>query len=152
MALSEYVIPGMFIRDHIVTVPLDWSKPDGETIEVFAREVCDPTKRNATLPLLAFLQGGPGGKSPRPANGGPPWLAEALKSHRVILVDQRGTGRSSRIESATMARFGDDGAKAADYLALLPCGQHRCGLRAHSQNVVWRKKNGRRLARAMVAS
>lgn len=117
MALSEYVIPGMFIRDHIVTVPLDWSKPNGETIEVFAREVCDPTKRNATLPLLAFLQGGPGGKSPRPANGGPSWLAEALKSHRVILVDQRGTGRSSRIESATMARFGDDGAKAADYLA-----------------------------------
>lgn len=117
MALSEYVIPGMFIRDHIVTVPLDWSKPDGETIEVFAREVCDPTKRNDTLPLLAFLQGGPGGKSPRPANGGPSWLAEALKTHRVILVDQRGTGRSSRIESATMARFGEDGEKAADYLA-----------------------------------
>jgi pimeloyl-ACP methyl ester carboxylesterase len=117
MALSEYVIPGMFIRDHLVTVPLDWSKPDGETIEVFAREVCDPTKRSATLPLLAFLQGGPGGKSPRPANGGPSWLAEALKSHRVILVDQRGTGRSSRIESATMARFADDGAKAGDYLA-----------------------------------
>ncbi|MBY5838996.1 hypothetical protein J3P71_35095 (plasmid) [Rhizobium leguminosarum] len=26
----------------------------------------------------------------------PPWLAEALKTHRVILIDQRGTGRSSR--------------------------------------------------------
>nr|WP_276314937.1 alpha/beta fold hydrolase [Rhizobium changzhiense] len=67
--------------------------------------------------MLAFLQGGPGGKSPRPSNGGPPWLAEALKTHRVILIDQRGTGRSSRIESATMERFAD-GRAAADYLTL----------------------------------
>ncbi|MGO8657808.1 proline iminopeptidase, partial [Rhizobium ruizarguesonis] len=87
----------MLIRDHMVDVPLDWSTPEGETIRVFAREVCDPARRRETLPLLAFLQGGPGGKSPRPSNGGPPWLAEALKTHRVILIDQRGTGRSSRI-------------------------------------------------------
>ncbi|MGO8371195.1 alpha/beta fold hydrolase [Rhizobium ruizarguesonis] len=113
----EYTIPGMLIRDHMVDVPLDWSKPEGETIRVFAREVCDPARRRETLPLLAFLQGGPGGKSPRPSNGGPPWLAEALKTHRVILIDQRGTGRSSRIESATMEHFAD-GRAAADYLSL----------------------------------
>ncbi|WP_373288663.1 alpha/beta fold hydrolase [Brucella endophytica] len=115
--LSEYTIPGMFIRDYTVTVPLDWGKLDGETIEVFAREVCDPVKRRDKLPLLVFLQGGPGGKSPRPANGGPSWLKEALKTHRVVLLDQRGTGRSTRIETATMERFGSDGAAAADYLA-----------------------------------
>ncbi|WP_410171175.1 alpha/beta fold hydrolase [Brucella intermedia] len=107
----------MFIRDHLVPVPLDWAKPDGETIGVFAREVCDPVRKDEKLPLLAFLQGGPGGKSPRPANGGPPWLKEALKTHRVVLLDQRGTGRSSRVESVTMERFGDDGKAAADYLA-----------------------------------
>ncbi|MFB9948609.1 alpha/beta fold hydrolase [Rhizobium puerariae] len=107
----------MFIRDHLAPVPLDWTKPDGGTIEVFAREVCDPVRKDEKLPLLAFLQGGPGGKSPRPANGGPSWLAEAIKTHRVVLLDQRGTGRSSRIESATMERFGSDGQAAADYLA-----------------------------------
>ncbi|ATN37521.1 proline iminopeptidase (plasmid) [Rhizobium sp. ACO-34A] len=117
MAVSEYIIPGMFIRDHLVSVPLDWAKPDGEAIEVFAREVCDPVRRHEKLPLLAFLQGGPGGKSPRPANGGPSWLAEAIKTHRVVLLDQRGTGRSSRVESATMERFGSDGQAAGDYLA-----------------------------------
>ncbi|WP_097136561.1 alpha/beta fold hydrolase [Rhizobium subbaraonis] len=105
----------MFIRDHLVTVPLDWSDPGGATIEVFAREVCDPTKAGETLPLLLFLQGGPGGKSPRPAGGGPGWLAHALKTHRVVLIDQRGTGRSTRIESATMAGF-ESGMDAADYL------------------------------------
>lgn len=117
MVVSEYIIPGMFIRDHLVPVPLDRAKPDGETIEVFAREVCDPVRKDEKLPLLAFLQGGPGGKSPRPANGGPSWLVEAIKTHRVVLLDQRGTGRSSRIESATMERFGSDGQAAADYLA-----------------------------------
>lgn len=115
MAIREYTIPGMFIRDHLVPVPLDWSMPDGATIDIFAREICDPARRRDELPMLAFLQGGPGGKSPRPANGGPSWLAEALKTHRVILIDQRGTGRSSRIESATMASF-DTGEAAASYL------------------------------------
>jgi proline iminopeptidase len=115
MIVSEYTIPGMWIRDHLVTCPLDWSRQDGPTLEIFAREVCDPRRRDEALPLLAFLQGGPGGKSPRPVGGGPSWLAHALKTHRVILIDQRGTGRSSRIESATLSRF-QSGAEAADHL------------------------------------
>jgi pimeloyl-ACP methyl ester carboxylesterase len=78
--------------------------------------VVDPTKRHDDLPLLVFLQGGPGGKSPRPTKGSPSWLAEALKTHRVILPDQRGTGRSTRIEAATMAAVRRCGEAAADYL------------------------------------
>lgn len=115
MTVSEYIIPGLLVRDRLVPVPLDWSRPEGEEIEVFVREVCDPVRRSE-LPLLAFLQGGPGGKSPRPVNGGPPWLWEAIRTHRVILIDQRGTGRSTRIEAATMERFAADGEAAADYL------------------------------------
>lgn len=116
MITSEYTIPGMHIRDHVVDVPLDWKTPDGATIKVFAREVCDPVRRREELPFLLFLQGGPGGKSPRPANGGPSWLGEAIKTHRVLLLDQRGTGRSSRIEGSSMARF-KDGAEAARHLS-----------------------------------
>lgn len=114
--IAEYTIPGMHVRDHVVTVPLDWSKPSGATIEVFAREVVDPTKKHEDLPLLCFLQGGPGGKSPRPGRGSPPWLAEALKTHRVVLPDQRGTGRSTPVDAATISGF-DNGEAAADYLA-----------------------------------
>ena len=36
MTLSEYLIPTMLVIDHMVSVPLDWSKPDGGTMEVFA--------------------------------------------------------------------------------------------------------------------
>ncbi|WP_055045908.1 alpha/beta fold hydrolase [Devosia sp. A16] len=116
MPVAEYTIPGMLIRDHLLPVPLDWQKPEGRSIELFVREVVDPTRRHDDLPLLVFLQGGPGGKSPRPTRGSPAWLAEALKTHRVILPDQRGTGRSTRIEAATMAGFAD-GEAAADYLS-----------------------------------
>lgn len=109
--MREYTIPGLHIREHTVTVPLDWSEPDGETITVFARELVAPERRNDDLPLLVFLQGGPGGKSPRPltADG---WIGSALKSHRVVLLDQRGTGRSSRVTGQVIGRFGaEDGAR-----------------------------------------
>jgi len=115
MIVSEYTIPGLYVRDHVVTVPLDWSKPDDRTIEVFAREVVDPARKDEKLPLLCFLQGGPGGKSPRPTKSSPPWLAKALKTHRILLPDQRGTGRSTPVDAATIAGF--DGEAGADYLA-----------------------------------
>ncbi|MFS8049874.1 alpha/beta fold hydrolase [Rhizobium sp. BR 314] len=115
MIVSEYTIPGMHIRDHVLTVPLDWSDPSGKTIEFFAREVVDPVRKAETLPVLCFLQGGPGGKSPRPTRGGPSWLAEALKTHRVILPDQRGTGRSTPVDTATIGQL--DGEAGANFLA-----------------------------------
>lgn len=117
MITSEYTIPGMHIRDHLIDVPLDWfGGADGPTIKLFAREVVSPTKKNEDLPLLVFLQGGPGGKSPRPTSTGPGWLVEALKSYRVILPDQRGTGRSTPVDAKTMAQF-SIGEAAGNFLA-----------------------------------
>ena len=110
----EYTIRGMHITDHTVTVPLNWADAgDGRTIEVFAREVVDPTRHREDLPILVFLQGGPGGKSPRPMPGDG-WVAEALKTHRVLLVDQRGTGRSSRVQGSAIAAMAT--ADAVEYL------------------------------------
>jgi pimeloyl-ACP methyl ester carboxylesterase len=78
-------------------VPLDHADPDGERIAVFAREVADPDGRDR--PFLVYLQGGPGFEAPRPTRhpSSPGWLDRALKDFRVLMLDQRGTGRSSPV-------------------------------------------------------
>ncbi|SBS38365.1 Proline iminopeptidase [Marinomonas spartinae] len=107
MQTHQYHMKGMLITDYQLAVPLDWHAPDkAPTITLFAREVVASTQaNNEALPLLLFLQGGPGGKSPRPMPDSLPWLIEALKTYRVILLDQRGTGRSSRIDRHLISRM-----------------------------------------------
>lgn len=54
---------------------------------------------DADAPALLFLQGGPGSPAPRERFA---WIAEALRrGYRVVLLDQRGTGRSTRVDAAT---------------------------------------------------
>jgi pimeloyl-ACP methyl ester carboxylesterase len=97
------------------TVPLDHARPDGEQIEVFGREVVGAAVSARRLPWLVFLQGGPGMGAQRPA-GREAWLDRALRDFRVLLLDQRGTGRSTRASRQTLARFPTALAQA-DYLA-----------------------------------
>jgi pimeloyl-ACP methyl ester carboxylesterase len=108
-------LPGYVAREHVVTVPLDHSAPDGATIDVFARELVDPGKQEDDLPYLLFLQGGPGGKSPRPLDRSA-WIDVALRTHRVVLLDQRGTGRSTPITAAITRKR--SALQVADYLSL----------------------------------
>lgn len=107
--------PAYTTVDHLFTVPLDHSAPTGEHIQVFAREVVDPVRADERLPWLLYLQGGPGGKSPRPSAGSPGWLDQALQTHRVLLLDQRGTGRSTPVTARAAARFASP-AQLAAYL------------------------------------
>ncbi|GAA0595226.1 alpha/beta fold hydrolase [Streptomyces crystallinus] len=105
--------PAYTTVDHVFTVPLDHADPHGPTLQVFAREVVDRSRAGERLPWLLYLQGGPGGKSPRPSTGSPGWLEHALKTHRVLLLDQRGTGRSTPVTGRTAARFASPAAFAA---------------------------------------
>jgi pimeloyl-ACP methyl ester carboxylesterase len=111
--VTSFRQPGTVLTDHVFAVPLDHSRPDGEQIEVYGREVVAVDKADAELPWLLFLQGGPGFGAPRPA-GRESWLDRALNDYRVLLLDQRGTGRSSPVNRQTLARF--DPKAQADYL------------------------------------
>jgi pimeloyl-ACP methyl ester carboxylesterase len=106
---------GIVLTDHQLSVPLDHSRPDGEQITIFAREVTAAGKSAAGLPWLVFLQGGPGYRAPRPA-GREAWLDRALSDYRVLLLDQRGTGRSTPANRQTLGRLHDPQAQAT-YLA-----------------------------------
>ena len=103
--MTSFRHPGTVLTDRFFGVPLDHQRPDGEQIEVFAREVAAADKAGADLPWLLFLQGGPGSGAPRP-EGRESWLDRALNDYRVLLLDQRGTGRSSPVNRRTLARLG----------------------------------------------
>ncbi|MFI6263369.1 alpha/beta fold hydrolase [Micromonospora sp. NPDC051006] len=113
--MPTYRHPGTVITDHSFPVPLDHADPTGERIEVYAREVVAAGRERDSLPWLLFLQGGPGGRSPRPV-GRDSWLDRALDDYRVLLLDQRGTGRSTPADRHTLPLRGDAAAQA-DYLA-----------------------------------
>jgi pimeloyl-ACP methyl ester carboxylesterase len=115
LIVVSYRQPGVVLTDHVFGVPLDHARPDGAQIEVFAREVVARASASADLPWLVFLQGGPGFGAPRPI-GRDSWLDRALRDYRVLLLDQRGTGRSTPATRQTLARL-PTAAAQADYLA-----------------------------------
>ena len=141
--LASYYLPGLAVEDHAIDVPLDWrglepavlaANPDAlpqgpeaaaradlvgsgapETLRLFYRVLTSP--ENAArddLPLIVYLQGGPGGQGPRPTSPeSDGWIAEAVKRFRVVLPDQRGTGRSSRVSRHMTERIAGAPAQAA---------------------------------------
>jgi pimeloyl-ACP methyl ester carboxylesterase len=112
--IAAHRLPGMTLTGHMFTVPLDHARTDGKTIQVFAREVAPAGKEAPDLPWLVFFQGGPGFASPRPATESG-WIKRALKDYRVLLLDQRGTGRSTPVTLESLGQFHSAEAMA-DYL------------------------------------
>ncbi len=92
-----YRVPGAILTERDHTVPLDHSDPEGPHITVFTREVAAPD--GTDRPYLVFLQGGPGFEATRPTSPPTGWMKRALRDYRVLLLDQRGTGRSTPVGS-----------------------------------------------------
>ncbi|MDO4820669.1 MAG: alpha/beta fold hydrolase [Rothia sp. (in: high G+C Gram-positive bacteria)] len=119
---ATHTIDSLKLVDHWFTVPLTHgliygkgeaaaldSRFASQTITVFAREVIDTSDALTTpvdeRPYMVYLQGGPGGKSPRPISEGG-WVHELAKTHRLILLDQRGTGNSTPLSARVITAQG----------------------------------------------
>src|SRR3982751_2698206 len=100
---TTYRTRGLVLTEHHFEVPVEHDRPDGSRITVFAREVAAPD--GLDKPYLLYLQGGPGCEAPRPTRhpSGPAWLDRALQDFRVLMLDPRGTGRSSPLGATATA-------------------------------------------------
>jgi pimeloyl-ACP methyl ester carboxylesterase len=92
---ETYRAPGLVMTEREHAVPLDHAQPGGPSITVFTREVAAPD--GLERPYLLFLQGGPGFEAARPEAEPGGWMKRALADYRLLLIDQRGTGRSTPV-------------------------------------------------------
>ena len=105
--MEKWKIDGFEIIDRTLSLPWDHANPNGPlgNLDVFAREIIPEGGEN--FPHLAFFQGGPGGACPQPLDPSAGWLGRLLKEYRVVLIEQRGVRRSTRMDAQTLTAFGD---------------------------------------------
>jgi len=106
-----YRAPGVILTEREHLVPLEHGTTVGPNITVFTRQVAAPGGEKR--PYLLFLQGGPGFEAARPTSPPTGWMKRALQDYRVLLLDQRGTGRSTPVGSEIP---GASPQEQADYL------------------------------------
>jgi pimeloyl-ACP methyl ester carboxylesterase len=110
MTEYTYKVPGAVLIEREHAVPLDHAKPDGPKITVFSRELAAPD--GGDRPYLIFQQGGPGHEATRPTAPPSGWQKRAIADYRVLLIDQRGVGRSTPVADIP----GDTSEAQAEYL------------------------------------
>jgi pimeloyl-ACP methyl ester carboxylesterase len=106
---TTYRVPGAVLTEREHSIPLDHARPDGPQITVFTREVAAPDGGNR--PYLVFLQGGPGIEATRPTSPPSGWMKRAMEDYRVLLLDQRGTGRSTPVGPELPGRTAEERAR-----------------------------------------
>jgi pimeloyl-ACP methyl ester carboxylesterase len=106
---TTYRVPGAVLTEREHSIPLDHGRPDGPRLTVFTREVAAPD--GAKRPYLLFLQGGPGIEATRPTSPPSGWMKRAIEDYRVLLLDQRGTGRSTPVGPELPGRTSEEQAR-----------------------------------------
>lgn len=77
-------------------VPLDWSDPDGPTIELFVKRV--PARESPARGQLWLLQGGPGGTAYGLEGVYSEAYRDAAPDLDIYFIEHRGTGEATKLE------------------------------------------------------
>ncbi|HMD72259.1 MAG TPA: alpha/beta fold hydrolase [Steroidobacteraceae bacterium] len=86
-------------RCAVIAVPLDRADPHGPTIDLTVALVAALNRRSTEAPLF-LLAGGPGQSAIDLYASVAPALARINRNHDIVMLDQRGTGRSSALRCA----------------------------------------------------
>jgi pimeloyl-ACP methyl ester carboxylesterase len=108
-------------RCGILTVPLDRTRPDGEKIALHVAVVAALNRRSASAPLF-LLAGGPGQAAADLYVAQSAAFSRINRDHDIVLVDQRGTGRSSPLVCA----YPEDWQEPADPMPALRQATQAC--------------------------
>ena len=110
IALDDCRLPRLAgaARCGVVTVPEDRDKPDGRTIDIHVAVLPANTLSPKPDPLV-ILAGGPGQAASELATFAAR-LTEVRRTRDIVLVDQRGTGRSSPLRCEA---YSEDGLRAS---------------------------------------
>src|SRR3984885_5247542 len=101
-------------RCGVLTVPEDRSRPGGATIDLSVAVVPALNRRAAAAPLF-LLAGGPGQSATSMYTSLAAAFARVNRNHDIVLVDQRGTGKSSPLT----CDYPDDWQATSDLLPAL---------------------------------
>jgi pimeloyl-ACP methyl ester carboxylesterase len=104
-----------------LTVPLDRSRPNGEKIALHVAVVPALNRRSTSAPLF-LLAGGPGQGAADMYVAQSGAFARINRDHDIVLVDQRGTGRSS----ALICEYPEDWQEPADPMPALRLATQAC--------------------------
>lgn len=118
---EPHLVPGsLLVTELWFEVPLDYTKPSGKQIKLFARTAVKYEKpivkdtKPAQKPYLLYLQGGPGFGNPTPQDS--PLSHYMLdRGYELILLDYRGMGFSCPVSASTLAQVGGP-EEQAEYL------------------------------------
>lgn len=125
---KDHILPGQLkITSFFFEVPLDYENPSAGSIQLYARRVVrhespifPPEEEDAQKnikPYMVYLEGGPGFGNRAPADH-PVTRAALPRGYQVLYIDHRGTGLSTPVSTAMLARVGNADAQAK-YLRLM---------------------------------
>jgi len=82
-------------------VPLDWTKPEGQKINIYF-ELYSHTNLGPAESAILMNPGGPGGSITYYRDIALTWFSPNLDAHDILLIDDRGRGRSTTIDCAEL--------------------------------------------------